>query len=121
MPAISASTVINGDLIYGLPHQDPARFSATVDQIISINPDRIALFQLMRNVPWLKKTARRVRRVSAGRHAEVLKFFGTGLFSIRRSGLSLHRHGPFAKPGDELAVPSQEKRTLHRNVSGLHD
>src|SRR5258708_10647764 len=45
---------INVDLIYGLPHQDPARFSATVDQIISINPDRIALFSYA-HVPWLKK------------------------------------------------------------------
>ena len=35
---------VNLDLIYGLPFQQPASFSATVDEIVRLNPDRISLF-----------------------------------------------------------------------------
>src|SRR5215467_7887616 len=42
---------INVDLIYGLPYQTPPSFAETVDQILSLNPDRIALFSYA-HVPW---------------------------------------------------------------------
>src|SRR2546430_10634466 len=45
---------INVDLIYGLPYQTPESFAHTVDQIIGLSPDRIALFSYA-HVPWLKK------------------------------------------------------------------
>jgi oxygen-independent coproporphyrinogen-3 oxidase len=45
---------INIDLIYGLPHQTVDSFSDTVDKIIAINPDRIAVFSYA-HVPWMKK------------------------------------------------------------------
>src|SRR5258708_787922 len=35
---------INVDLIYGLPYQTPERFAHTVDQILELAPDRVALF-----------------------------------------------------------------------------
>ena len=35
---------INVDLIYGLPYQSPERFAHTVDQILQLEPDRVALF-----------------------------------------------------------------------------
>src|ERR1043166_565763 len=45
---------INVDLIYGLPYQTSATFASTVDQIVELAPDRIALFSYA-HVPWLKK------------------------------------------------------------------
>jgi oxygen-independent coproporphyrinogen-3 oxidase len=45
---------INVDLIYGLPYQSPERFAKTVDQILELQPDRVALFSYA-HVPWLKK------------------------------------------------------------------
>jgi oxygen-independent coproporphyrinogen-3 oxidase len=106
---------INVDLIYGLPHQDPARFGTTVDQIISLNPDRIALFSYA-HVPWLKK--------QQGAFAQFLpegmqkfEIFHTGLFKFVEAGYRYIGMDHFAKPGDELAV-AQENRTLHRNFQG---
>src|SRR5499427_8138115 len=106
---------INVDLIYGLPHQDPARFAATVDQIISLNPDRIALFSYA-HVPWLKK--------QQGAFAKVLpegmqkfEIFRTGLFRFVEAGYHYIGMDHFARPGDELAT-SQANRTLHRNFQG---
>jgi oxygen-independent coproporphyrinogen-3 oxidase len=106
---------INVDLIYGLPHQDPARFGATVDQVISLHPDRIALFSYA-HVPWLKK--------QQGAFAQFLpegmqkfEIFRAGLFKFVEAGYRYIGMDHFAKPGDELAV-SQENRTLHRNFQG---
>src|SRR5262249_35883160 len=45
---------INVDLIYGLPYQTPERFAHTVDEVLELAPDRVALFSYA-HVPWLKK------------------------------------------------------------------
>src|SRR6202043_1998970 len=45
---------INVDLIYGLPHQTPERFGHTVEKILELAPDRVAVFSYA-HVPWLKK------------------------------------------------------------------
>ena len=106
---------INVDLIYGLPHQDPGRFAATVRQIISLHPDRIALFSYA-HVPWLKKQQGAfVMFLPEG--MQKFEIFRTGLLEFVEAGYRYIGMDHFAKPGDELAV-SQEKRTLHRNFQG---
>ena len=45
---------LNVDLIYGLPHQTPESFDATIDRILEIDPDRLAVYSYA-NVPWMKK------------------------------------------------------------------
>jgi oxygen-independent coproporphyrinogen-3 oxidase len=106
---------INVDLIYGLPHQDPARFSATVDQIISLNPDRIALFSYA-HVPWLKKQ-QGAFAMFLPEGMKKFEIFRAGLLKFVEAGYRYIGMDHFAKPGDELAI-SQEKRTLHRNFQG---
>ena len=106
---------INVDLIYGLPYQTPVSFAHTVDQIISLSPDRIALFSYA-HVPWLKQQ----QGSFAGHLPEgMVKFeiFRTGLLKFVEAGYLYIGMDHFAKPGDELAV-SQQKRTLHRNFQG---
>jgi len=106
---------INVDLIYGLPYQTPASFSDTVDQILRLNPDRIALFSYA-HVPWLKK--------QQGSFAAFLpegmqkfEIFRTGLLKFIEGGYLYIGMDHFARPSDELAV-SQQNRTLHRNFQG---
>ncbi len=45
---------VNCDIVYGLPHQTLDTFEKTVADIISLSPDRIALFGYA-HVPWMKK------------------------------------------------------------------
>ena len=45
---------VNLDLIYGLPFQTINSFAETVEKIIDISPNRIAVFNYA-HVPWLKK------------------------------------------------------------------
>ncbi len=106
---------INVDLIYGLPYQTPDRFVHTVDQILELAPDRVALFSYA-HVPWLKK-----QQGSFAAHLpegmEKFAIFRTGLLKFLEAGYLYIGMDHFAKPGDELAV-SQQNRTLHRNFQG---
>jgi oxygen-independent coproporphyrinogen-3 oxidase len=106
---------INVDLIYGLPHQTPERFGHTVEQILELAPDRVALFSYA-HVPWLKKQQ---GAFAAFLPEGVQKFeiFRTGMLKFLEAGYLYIGMDHFAKPGDELAV-SQRNRTLHRNFQG---
>jgi len=106
---------INVDLIYGLPYQTAKTFAQTVDKIIALAPDRIALFSYA-HVPWLKK-----QQGSFGAHLpegmQKFEIFRTGLLKFVEAGYLYIGMDHFAKPGDELAT-AQAKRTLHRNFQG---
>src|SRR5712671_2625052 len=106
---------INVDLIYGLPYQTAETFAHTVDQIVGLAPDRIALFSYA-HVPWLKK-----QQGSFAAHLpegmQKFEIFRTGLLKFVEAGYLYIGMDHFAKPGDELAV-SQQNRTLHRNFQG---
>jgi oxygen-independent coproporphyrinogen-3 oxidase len=106
---------INVDLIYGLPYQTADSFAKTVQQILELAPDRIALFSYA-HVPWLKKQ----QGSFAGHLPEGLQkfeIFRTGLLKFLEAGYLYIGMDHFAKPGDELAV-AQRERTLHRNFQG---
>jgi oxygen-independent coproporphyrinogen-3 oxidase len=106
---------VNVDLIYGLPYQSADTFAHTVDQILELTPDRVALFSYA-HVPWLKKQ----QNSFAGHLPEGLQkfeIFRTGLLKFLEAGYLYIGMDHFAKPGDELAV-SQQNRTLHRNFQG---
>src|SRR5271170_5316202 len=45
---------LNVDLIYGLPHQTTDSFRSTIEQVLTLVPDRVAMFSYA-HVPWLKK------------------------------------------------------------------
>src|SRR5215469_10402609 len=106
---------INVDLIYGLPYQTPESFAHTLDQIISLSPDRIALFSYA-HVPWLKKQQGSfIGHLPEG--MAKFEIFRTGLLKFVEAGYVYIGMDHFAKPGDELAL-SQQKRTLHRNFQG---
>lgn len=51
---------VSFDLIYGLPHQTLESFLRTVDDVIRIAPDRVALFSYA-HVPWKKKHQQVIR------------------------------------------------------------
>ena len=55
---------INLDLIYGLPHQTLASFKKTVETIIDISPERLAVFNYA-HVPWLKPHQKLIHRNSS--------------------------------------------------------
>jgi oxygen-independent coproporphyrinogen III oxidase len=106
---------INVDLIYGLPHQTGESFAHTVEQIVGLSPDRIAMFSYA-HVPWLKKQQGSfVKFLPEGMNK--FDIFRNGLLNFLESGYLYIGMDHFAKENDELAV-SQRNRTLHRNFQG---
>lgn len=106
---------INVDLIYGLPHQTEASFAETVDKMIGINPDRIAMFSYA-HVPWLKKQQGSFAQLIP-EGSEKLKIFRSGVEHFTAAGYDYIGFDHFARPNDELCV-AQRERTLHRNFQG---
>ena len=106
---------INVDLIYGLPYQTGGSFAHTVEQIVGLSPDRIAMFSYA-HVPWLKKQQGSfVKFLPEG--MQKFDIFRNGLLKFLEAGYLYIGMDHFAKENDELAV-SQRNRTLHRNFQG---
>jgi oxygen-independent coproporphyrinogen III oxidase len=106
---------VNVDLIYGLPFQTADRFRATVEQVLTLNPDRVAMFSYA-HVPWLKKQQGSfAAKLPEG--MEKFRIFRAGLQTFLDAGYLYIGMDHFARPNDELAV-AQRNRTLHRNFQG---
>lgn len=107
---------VNLDLIYGLPHQTLATFTETIDKIIELSPDRIAVFNYA-HVPWLKKHMVMIKAEDLPSTDERLLILKMTIEKLMAAGYEYIGMDHFAKPTDELAV-AQKNGTLYRNFQG---
>lgn len=107
---------VNLDLIYGLPFQTVASFADSVDKIIDISPDRIAVFNYA-HVPWLKKHQNVIPTESIPLPDERLAILQMSIEKLIAAGYEYIGMDHFAKPTDELAI-AQKEGTLYRNFQG---
>src|ERR1700722_18675536 len=103
------------DLIYGLPYQTADTFKATIDQTLTLAPDRVAMFSYA-HVPWLKKQQGSFQ-MYLPQGMEKFRIFRAGLEQFLGAGYLYIGMDHFSQPGDELAN-AQRNRTLHRNFQG---
>src|SRR6267378_837528 len=106
---------INVDLIYGLPMQTAERFAHTVEQVVALAPDRVAMFSYA-HVPWLRKQQGALA-MHLPEGMEKFRIFRAGLEHFLDAGYLYIGMDHFARPSDELAI-AQRERTLHRNFQG---
>jgi oxygen-independent coproporphyrinogen-3 oxidase len=106
---------VNMDLIFGLPYQTAASFSATIDRVLEIAPDRLAVYSYA-NVPWMKKH-QLVLEPHLPDEATKFAIFQTALERFENAGFEYIGMDHFARPDDELARARRD-RTLHRNFQG---
>lgn len=110
---------INFDLMYGLPHQTAAMLRGTVEQTVTLKPDRIALFGYA-HVPWMAKNQRMIPEEALPTpptRFEQAKVAGDALFERGYERIGLDH---FALPADRLAIAAREG-TLRRNFQGYTD
>jgi len=107
---------INLDLIYGLPFQTPASFAETVEKIIDISPDRIAVFNYA-HVPWLKKHMALIHQEDLPLPEAKLDILKTTIEQLTSAGYVFIGMDHFAKPEDDLSIALKEKK-LYRNFQG---
>ena len=107
---------VNIDLIYGLPGQTVASFEKTLETVLTLDPDRFAIFNYA-HVPWMKPAQKMLEKAglpTPGEKVEMLRFIVRFLTSRGYRYIGMDH---FAKPGDEL-VAAQEAKSLQRNFQG---
>ena len=107
---------INVDLVYGLPRQGLASFTRTVDTIVSMRPDRIAVYSYA-HVPWMRPHQKRIDQSTLPTPALKLELIGAATEVFLAAGYVAIGMDHFALPDDELAIATRERR-LRRNFMG---
>jgi oxygen-independent coproporphyrinogen-3 oxidase len=107
---------LNIDLIYGLPYQTLASFERTLDEVLELNPDRLAVFNYA-HVPWIKP-AQKILEGGALPSPEIkLELLKLTIEKLTSEGYVYIGMDHFARADDELAV-AQRQKSLQRNFQG---
>ena len=107
---------INVDLIYGLPRQTLDSFNRTLDRVIALGPDRIALYSYA-HLPRVFMPQRRIPEADLPTPEAKLQILTLAIGRLTRAGYLYIGMDHFARPGDELAIAQQQGR-LQRNFQG---
>jgi oxygen-independent coproporphyrinogen-3 oxidase len=110
---------INMDILFGLPHQTRARMADSVQRVLSLNPERVALYGYA-HVPWMAKRQVMIPADALPDPEARLELFETArrLFvwdSYAEVGID-----HFARANDGLAL-AVGNGTLRRNFQGYTD
>ncbi len=107
---------VNFDLIYGLPYQSEATFARTLDQVLALRPDRLALYSYA-HVTWVAKQQRGFERKDLPTPEVKIRIFLAALQRFLEAGYRFIGLDHFAEPEDELSQALAD-RTLRRNFMG---
>jgi oxygen-independent coproporphyrinogen III oxidase len=107
---------VNLDLIYGLPKQTLDGFSRTLDQVIALDPDRIALYSYA-HLPKAFMPQRRIAEADLPSAESKLQIMSLAIGRLTRAGYLYIGMDHFARPDDELAAAQAQGR-LQRNFQG---
>lgn len=107
---------INIDLMYGLPFQTIETFEKTIDKVLELSPDRLAVFNYA-HVPWMKKHQALIHEEDLPTPQEKLNILKMTIEKLTCNGYVFIGMDHFAKPEDELAKALKSKQ-LYRNFQG---
>lgn len=107
---------VNFDLIYGLPYQTEASFVRTLDEILGVLPDRIALYSYA-HVTWVAKQQRGFERKDLPDAQTKIRILVRAIERLLEAGYLHIGMDHFARPEDELSRASRDG-TLRRNFMG---
>ncbi|HEX3131942.1 MAG TPA: oxygen-independent coproporphyrinogen III oxidase [Thermoanaerobaculia bacterium] len=107
---------VNVDLIYGLPHQTPERFAATLEDVLRMAPDRLALFNFA-YLPASFPHQRVLDPMALPSPDTKLRMLEEAIATLTAAGLVFIGMDHFARPGDPLAQALRD-RTLTRSFQG---
>jgi oxygen-independent coproporphyrinogen-3 oxidase len=107
---------INFDLVYGLPQQTRATFRQTLNSVVDLRPDRLAVYSYA-HVPWIKGNQKRIERKDLPSPELKTELFTIALDTCAGAGYRQIGMDHFALPGDELAIAAAAG-VLHRNFMG---
>lgn len=107
---------LNLDLIYGLPFQTQEGFSRTIEHVIGLRPDRIALYSYA-HVPWLKEHQSLIQEKDLPSADAKIQLFLSAREALIQGGYLAIAMDHFALESDEMAQ-AYLTGTLYRNFMG---
>lgn len=107
---------ISVDLIYGLPFQTYTSFKNTLNQVVSLRPDRISIYNYA-HLPARFPSQKRILISDLPKPEEKLHILELCIELLSANGYVYIGMDHFALPDDELAIAQQEG-TLQRNFQG---
>ena len=107
---------INLDLMVGLPHQSLESFEPTLDTVIALRPDRLAVFNYA-HVPWMKKHQKLIPEAALPDFHTRVALQELILHRLSEAGYVYIGMDHYALPDDELVL-AQRSKTLYRNFQG---
>jgi len=107
---------ISFDLIYGLPQQSIESFDRTLDSVIAIRPDRLAVYNYA-HLPQRFKGQRMIVDADIPAPEVKLEILHRTIDSLCGAGYVYIGMDHFALPGDEMVL-AQGNGTLQRNFQG---
>lgn len=110
---------LNADILFGLPEQSLARISDSVQMLLSLAPDRVALYGYA-HVPWMARRQSMIPTDALPSPEERLELFDTARRLFTWDGYTEIGIDHFARPGDGLEVAARTGH-LRRNFQGYTD
>jgi oxygen-independent coproporphyrinogen-3 oxidase len=107
---------VNLDLIYGLPYQTGETWKDTLERILRIHPDRLAVFGFA-YVPWSKPHQKLLPQEALPAPQQRVELFLQTVEAFTAAGYRLIGLDHFALESDELAQ-AQAAGTMFRNFQG---
>ncbi len=107
---------VNLDLIYGLPKQSRSTFANTLDKVLVLSPERIALYHYA-HLPERFKPQRRIEAAQLPSPQEKVNIMLDAISRLTAAGYRYIGMDHFAKSTDDLAR-AQNLGRLHRNFQG---
>lgn len=112
-------TSLNADILFGLPHQSRARITESVQKLLSLSPDRVALYGYA-HVPWMAKRQQMIPSDALPTPQERLELFETARRLFLWDNYAEIGIDHFATQTDGLTV-AQKAGKLRRNFQGYTD
>lgn len=110
---------LNADILFGLPHQSKERIAESVQKLLSLSPDRVALYGYA-HVPWMAKRQQMIPSEALPTPQERLALFEAARELFLWDGYAEIGIDHFARKGDGLEV-AQRTGKLRRNFQGYTD
>ncbi len=107
---------VNIDLIYGLPLQTREGFARTLDTVVGMRPDRLAVYGYA-HLPHLFKAQKHIHDHQLPAPEDKLALLGLAVEKLSQAGYRYIGMDHFALPEDDLAV-AQQRGGLRRNFMG---
>jgi oxygen-independent coproporphyrinogen III oxidase len=107
---------LNVDIMYGLPHQTVRHVERTIDMVLTLKPDRVAVFGYA-HVPDFKRHQRLIPVAALPDLGERLRQYDAAQSLLTANGYVAIGLDHFARAADPLAVASAQG-TLRRNFQG---